>query len=99
MKTIFERDNLKVPTYAIPYLVNGDSSGLNEQDKHVIDLWFNDYQARVQENESLIFSVNPEVIEQDDGTSILQEQEPQFTWKPEFGLACDVMICTILIVS
>lgn len=87
MKTIAEYNGLKVPSYALPYLVNGDDSGITPEDKHNIDLWYKDYEGRLQEGESLIFAVED------------NEQEQYFTWNPEFGLPCDVVDCTILILG
>lgn len=86
MKTLEKYDDLQVPGYALPYLVNGDDSGLEQEDKKIIDKWYAGFvKIAKSHNAEVIFSCN-----EDDG---------HFTWSPEFGLACDVYDCTILIVK
>lgn len=47
MKTIdYISDN--VPTYALPYLVNGDSSGMDDTDIAACDAWFDECIAKLQ---------------------------------------------------
>ena len=89
MKTIFERTE-KIPDYALPYLINNDDSGLSAEDKHIIDYWYANYATRLQDNQSLVISP----IEDDNGNI-----ESHFSWSPAFGLACDVVDCTILILG
>jgi hypothetical protein len=76
MTTLEAYDELRVPCYALPYLVNGDSSGLEPED------------IAQGLNAQVIFSVGG-----------LDSNESYFTNSPEFGLACDVEDCTILIVE
>lgn len=86
MITVRQYDNLKIPDYALSYLINGDSSGLEENDIHAIDLYMRDFYNMVGAGESLIFS------------TMEDDFHPEFCWRPAFGLACDVVDCTILIV-
>lgn len=79
--------NVKIPTYALPYLVNGDSSGLEQEDITTIDKYMKDFYEMMEQEESLIFSIDD------------SEQNAYFTWRPAFGLACNVQDCTILIVK
>lgn len=77
-------DNLPIPGYALSYLVNGDDSGLDENDKKDIDDYMKDYYTRADSvNGHVVFSVDSE--------------EGYFDSCPEFGLACDVYDCTIAI--
>lgn len=86
MKTLETYDNLQVPGYALPYLVNGDDSGLDPEDVKIIDKWYREFTttARLKRGQ-VIFSVDSD--------------EGYFSNLPEFGLPCDVYDCTILIVK
>lgn len=85
MKVYAEYDELPIPTYALSYLVNGDSSGIEESDVKVIDAYMSDYYNEAKEVDGhVIFSCDT-------------EGDTYFTWNPEFGLACEVEDCTIVI--
>jgi hypothetical protein len=86
MKTIAEY-TVKIPDYALPYLINGDKSGLAEQDIKSIDSYMDKefYGVAREQNASVIISPS--------------EEESYFTWRPAFGLACNVVDCTILLVE
>lgn len=73
---------VKMPSYALSYLVNGDSSALNEEDIAIIDRWYNKLQARADLFQCVVI-IAP------------GDEEPYFTATPEFGLPCDVVDCTI----
>ena len=45
MRTITKQQNALIPSYALPYLINADASGLTEQDKTIIDRWVKKYVA------------------------------------------------------
>ena len=68
-----------VPTYALSYLVNGDSSGIEESDVSNIDAWL----AECTEN---LLAAHPgatvELVTRDGAGG-------SFTHYPAFGLACD----------
>jgi hypothetical protein len=68
-----------VPTYALPYLVNGDHSNIEESDVSTIDTWL----AECTEN---LLAAHPgatvELVTRDGA-------EGSFTPYPAFGLACD----------
>lgn len=84
MKTKSEYSNLSIPEYALSYLVNRDNSGIDDDDKKVIDAYMSDYYAETNEVKgSLIFNVDGD--------------EGYFTNYPEFGLPCNCYDCTILI--
>ena len=75
---MFEQiDTVELPTYAICYLANDDSSALNDQDLEIIHEWL----AEFTEHHSLTFDYS--------------DEEPSFTSRPEFGLACDTITTTI----
>ena len=88
MKTIADWDNLKIPDYSLPYLINGDDNGLSDEDRNTIDGYMLQYYELAEEN-------NGHVIIGFEHS----DEEPFFTWNPEFGLACNVMTCTIQIVK
>lgn len=77
MKTIAEYE-VRIPDYALCYIVNDDSSGLSEEDKKNIDNFFQKYK---------------DIAEQNNGTVNFgydSDQESYFTWHPAFGLTCNV---------
>lgn len=86
MMTISEYTELAVPDYALSYLVNGDSSGIDDDDKKTIDEWYQQFIDEAQAvSGHIIFDASSE--------------DSYFTWDPEFGLACECCNCTILIVK
>ena len=85
MKTISEYKDMRVPTYALSYLVNGDASGLEDNDQTNIDKWFEQFATEAKNCGGQVIFSTP-----DNG-------EPYFSHCPEFGLACDVEDCTVLI--
>jgi hypothetical protein len=86
MRTVTKQLNVLMPSYALPYLINGDASGLAEVDKEIIDRWVKKYVA----------------LSRTDGTdiiiSVVGEYE-HFSKYPEFGLPCSITECDILIVT
>lgn len=87
MKTVLEYDELRVPEYALPLLVNGDASGLPAEDVAAIEAWFGWYvnEARVVGGTAL-FVPGP--------------AEASFTWRPAFGKACNcVFDCVVAILK
>ena len=71
-----------IPAYAMSYLINGDDSGLLEEDIKIIDKWY----------EQIIKVMLPEGS--NPTTSIIINpisEESSFTWHPAFGLACEVI--------
>jgi hypothetical protein len=88
MKTLSEYTELRVPDYALSYLVNGDSSGIEESDVKAIDGWMQQFYDEAKEKGGHVIF----------GTTN-SDDEGYFTHNPEFGLACNVVDCTILIVS
>lgn len=81
-----ERYEVKFPDYALGYMVNADASGLEDEDIKAVDAYMQWYYDRAKEiNGHVIFSCG--------------DDEAYFTWNPEFGLACNVVDCIILIVT
>ena len=72
----------KIPTWAICYLVNGDASGLTDEDIAMVDKYCE--RNRV----SVVCPIND---------SVEEEMQPYFTPFPAFGLASDVIDCIVLI--
>lgn len=86
MRTITKQQNALIPSYALPYLINADASGLTEQDKTIIDRWVKKYVAlsRTEGTDIII--------------SVIGEYE-HFSKYPEFGLPGCCVECDILIVA
>ena len=73
----------RIPSYALPFLINGDDSGLESGDAHNIDEWLEQYD--VTGNEYMDISI------------IDNESEQYFTSLPAFGLPCNVMDCMVTV--
>lgn len=75
------------PDYALSYLVNGDSSGIEEEDKKNADEWLEYLSAKMARDypglrTDLLFDDNA---------------EPSFCHSPAFGLACDCIPCAFVV--
>ena len=87
MQTVIEHSDLLIPDYALPYLVNGDASGLSDEDQKVIDGYMAQYLEEAKANGGHMVFVVP------------ADCESSFTHRPEFGLACNCAPCTIAILK
>lgn len=86
MKTVTRQQNARIPSYALPYLINGDASGLCEEDKNIIDKWLDAWVIRAEKlGGGLVISPTG--------------QEEEFSHYPEFGLPCGYIECDILVLS
>jgi hypothetical protein len=86
MKTVTRQQNARIPAYALPYLINGDASGLSEQDKCIIDKWLNGWVTRAEKlGGGLVISPTGE--------------EEHFSHYPEFGLPCGYIECDIIVLK
>jgi len=85
MTEIVYEHHTSLPGYSLPYLINGDDSGLDKQDKKRIDSFMEYYYHLVGKNESLVINVDSE--------------EGFFCGAPVFGLACTCYECTIVILG
>ncbi len=83
MATKFTRTTARIPSWSLNYLINGDDSGMTDEDIDIVENWFleNGY------NGYTIISPH----ESADGAF-----EEYFTSMPEFGLPCNAVDCTIL---
>lgn len=70
----------KIPTWAINYLVNGEKTGLTDEEIDMIDKWWSD---------NNIATVSP--ASEEEG-----EYHPYFSSCPAFGLAAEVLDCTVM---
>lgn len=77
-------ESYEVPTYALPALINGDYSGLNQEDSENIDNWV----ERIRKNHSITGAIDFNLV---DGT-----YEAYFSHCPAFGLPCDVVKVNVL---
>lgn len=77
-----------IPDYALPYLCNGDASGLSPDDLRNIDKWA---------DEMRVFGFTPDLFSfvRLDGDALYVDpgQEASFTSCPAFGLPCDCFTC------
>ena len=87
MKTLKEYDELAIPSWALSYLVNNDSTGLSDQDQAQVDSFMADFEAEAK-------SLNAHVMFADDA-----DGGEFFTHYPEFGLACNCVEAKILILQ
>lgn len=85
MQTVLETIE-DVPDYALSYLVNGDASGLEGEDQADIDGWFDYFQAIADKRGGHVI-ISP------------SDEEPSFTHNPAFGLACDTVPTTVIILA
>jgi hypothetical protein len=85
MKEI-KRYGVEMPDYSLSYLVNGDASGLEDEDVKNIDGFMEQF---YREAENIGGQVIFDTI----------EEEGHFTHSPEFGLACHCVDSVILIVK
>jgi hypothetical protein len=86
MNTIESYNNLPIPGYALPYLVNGDDSGIEPDDKQAIDNYMAQFYQTAQNcGGGVVISV--------------ESNEGYFTHYPEFGLPCNCYDCTIAILA
>lgn len=69
-----------VPTWALNYLVNGDTTLLSEEDVDMIEKWCKSLHVEL---------VDPQMNEE--GST-----HPYFTWYPAFGLPGEVEDCNVL---
>lgn len=78
-----------IPSWALPYIVNGDSDGLSEEDIALVEKW---------KNKMLERGFNPDVFdfvrEDENGELYLEpEQDSYFDSFPAFGLPCECYCC------
>jgi hypothetical protein len=86
MKTISEYTDLAMPDYALSYLINGDDSGIDAADKENADSYMQQFHEEAKAAGGFV-----EIV--------MHEEEASFSRNPEFGLACNCMNCTILILA
>lgn len=69
-----------IPTWALCYLINGDSTGLTDSDLTMIDMWYADNKVQTIATAS-----------EDEGNT-----HPYFSHFPAFGLASEVVDCIVM---
>lgn len=67
-----------IPSWALAYLINGDDSGLSDEDRKMVDEWVASWGCPI------------DVCNAEEGS------EPFLCSHPEFGLACDVEECDVV---
>lgn len=79
----------KVPTWALCYLVNNDWSGIEEEDKELVDKFWDKYQRKADMFNCVVTLNFPDNIDED----------KYFSPTPSFGGACDVVDCAVVFMS
>lgn len=69
-----------LPVWSLNYCINGDATGLTEEEIAMIDKWMQDWQVEI---------ISP--IADNEGN-----YQPSFSHSPLFGLATDVIDCDII---
>ena len=78
-----------LPSWALPYIVNGDSDGLSEDDISLVEKWENKMRERGFNSDVFDF-----VREDENGEIYLEpEQDSYFDSFPAFGLPCECYTC------
>lgn len=73
-----------VPNYALSYIINGDASGIDDNDQENADAWMEFFEDKAKElGGAVIYSVT--------------EDTNDFCNNPAFGLACDTTKVDVLI--
>jgi hypothetical protein len=86
MTTINEYTDLHMPDWSLCYLVNGDEGDLSDVEIETVNDFMAEYYAEAKKvGGHVIFSTT--------------EEHDEFSIYPEFGAACAVTTCTILIVK
>ena len=76
----------KIPAWAICYLVNGDLTGLTEEEIETVQKW---------EKDNKVIDVSPKRITGKNGEEG-DIAEPYFSSYPAFGLPTDVYDCDVI---
>jgi len=69
-----------IPTWSLCYVINGDPTGLTDDEIRMVDQWLNDWQVEI---------VSP-ITDENDNT------HPYFSHYPLFGLPTEVEECDII---
>lgn len=70
----------KIPTWSLGYIINGDMTGLTDEEIRMIDNWYKEWKIQ---------SVSP--VTDEEGNAL-----PYFSHYPLFGLPAEVEDCEIL---
>lgn len=70
----------RIPTWSLCYLINGDATGLTDEEIRMIDNWLNNWKVQ---------TVSP--ITDKEGNT-----QPYFSHHPLFGLSAEVEDCDII---
>lgn len=71
----------RIPTYALPYLVNGDATGLTTEDKRIID------EASCRHGIEVVVPITD---------SVEGSPQPYFSSSPMFGKPTEVEDCIVI---
>jgi hypothetical protein len=87
MKELNRYEDIQIPTWALSYIFNGDLSGIDDKDREMADKFSNEWDDEVKQQDGDSWVIDCDL------------DDVYFTWNPEFGLACDVVDCTIIILG
>lgn len=83
---ILEEYDIACPEWALCYIVNDDCSGLEDSEIKEVDEYMQYYESLAEKmGGHVVFSCG--------------EEEPYFTWNPDFGKACTVIDCKVAILK
>ena len=83
---VVEEFELAIPSWALSYIINSDASGLDDDEISQVDRYMAQFETEAK-------SVGGYII------IVASQDEPYFSKWPEFGLACNVVDCTLLIMD
>jgi hypothetical protein len=85
MKT-YTCENVKIPSWALPAIVNADPTGLSDDDEGQIDAYEQSLSKYCKDHKyTKGFAIVPDY-----------NSSPEFCHYPEFGLPCNCWNCTIV---
>jgi len=77
-------DTVDLPVWSLPYLINGDASGLSDEDERTVAQWERTTLKAYAHSATAVISADADA-------------KPFFTQSPEFGPACDCITADIYI--
>ena len=75
------------PAYALSYAVNGDETGIEDEDRENCDAWLAYCTAKLARDYPAL----------ETGLLFNDDVEPSFTGRPAFGNACDTIPCAVVV--
>jgi len=74
----------EIPTWAMSMIINGDESGITEEDRVAVQAWVDFWAEKRAESWHV---------------SVPNDAEPHFCNRPAIGLPCDCLTCEIVMMN